>query len=214
LQPENRFVSLVKAIGILDRCMGLADASQPADGLRQGRRASRHEQLSQGAENLVAAGEKHILLLGDRPYLGRPPVERKPGSLEQGFALLFAKRQFIGQPQDLPSVCGHRGPIQPFDNGIAVHADLVRQLLLGEPNASQIVTKQVRKVFTLCFHTLQSSSRPCTIVAHTMSPFWLYTPLDRSIHMNKVVRTIVFNRGENDADQLALAGSRAHALLY
>jgi len=47
-----------------------------------------------------------------------------------------------------------------------------------------------------------------------MNPFWLYTHLDRSINMGKVVRTIVFSRSDNDADQLVLAYNRVHTLLY
>jgi hypothetical protein len=58
----------------------------------------------------------------------------------------------------------------------------------------------------------------CTIAAHPMSLFWPYTHLDRlkeaSSDIGKVVRIIVFTRSDGDADQLALASSRAHSLLY
>jgi len=81
-----------------------------------------------------------------------------------------------------------------------MHPNLVRNLLLGEADMHEIATKLFSKVFTRLFHTLQSSHHACTIVAHSKSPFWLYTLLDRSISIGKVVRTIVFTRSDDDAD--------------
>jgi hypothetical protein len=67
--PEDGAISLTVAIGILNRNLGLADASQTTDrlGLGQRGRLVDHEPLMEALKNLFAIGKERVMAIGDIP---------------------------------------------------------------------------------------------------------------------------------------------------